>query len=70
MIDEKKDHRITIRISEKDYTYLAAVAYMAGMNVSQYIRMVSQAAISAAKVQEAKGAFNIEDFKAILNDKL
>lgn len=70
MIDEKKDRRITIRISENDFEYLAAVAYMAGMNVSKYLRMIAQASISAAKVQEQKGAFKIEDIKTLLDDKL
>lgn len=70
MIDQKKDRRITVRISESDYRYLAAVAYMAGMNVSQYVRLLAQASISAAKVQEQKGAFKIEDIEAIFNDKL
>lgn len=70
MVDQKKDRRITVRISDSDYKYLTAVAYMAGMNVSKYVRMIAQASISAAKVQEQKGAFKIEDIEAILNDKL
>ena len=70
MIDKKKDRRITIRISSSDFDYLAAVAYMAGMNVSKYLRMVAQASISAAKVQEQKGAFKVEDIKALLDHKL
>ena len=70
MIDKKKDRRITIRISSSDFDYLAAVAYIAGMNVSKYIRTLAQASISAAKVQEQKGAFKVEDIKAILDHKL
>lgn len=70
MIDKKKDRRITIRISSSDYDYLAAVAYIAGMNVSKYIRTLAQASISAAKVQEQKGAFKVEDIKALLDHKL
>lgn len=70
MINQKKDHRITIRISSGDYVYLAAVAYMAGMNISKYLRMLAQVSISAAKVQEQKGAYKLEDIKALLYDKL
>lgn len=70
MIDKKKDRRITIRISSSDYDYLAAVSYIAGMNVSKYIRTLAQASISAAKVQEQKGAFKVEDIKALLDHKL
>lgn len=68
MLEEKKDRRITIRISGSDFDYLNAVAYMAGMTVSKYLRMVAQASISAAKVQEQKGAFKLEDIKALFND--
>lgn len=68
MIDNKKDKRITIRLSETDYDYLQAVSYMAGMTVSQYMRMLAQASISAAKVQEQKGAFKLEDIKTICNN--
>ena len=68
MIQENKDRRLSIRISSSDYDYLEAVAYMAGMSVSKYVRMLAQASISAAKVQEQKGAFKLEDIKAILND--
>lgn len=68
MIDEKKDRRFTIRISENDYDYLSAVAYMSGMSVSKYIRTLSQASITAAKVQEQKGAFKLEDIKAVLDN--
>lgn len=70
MIDKKKDRRITVRVAESDYKYLAAVAYMAGMKVSSYIRMIARASISAAKVQERKGAFKIEDIETILDNKL
>lgn len=70
MIDEKKDCRITIRLSKNDFDYLSAVAYMAGMTVSKYIRMLAQSSIAAAKVQEQKGVFKLEDIKAILDDKL
>lgn len=68
MITEKKDKRIAIRISESDYDYLSAVAYMAGMNVSKYVRTLCDASINAAKMQELQGRLNIEDFKKLRND--
>lgn len=70
MIDEKKDCRVTIRLSASDFDYLQAVSYMAGMSVSKYLRTLAQASISAAKVQESKGAFKLEDLKAIFDHKL
>ena len=52
MLHDNKDKRISLRISEKDFEYLAIVAYM------------------ALKISEAKGDVKLEDFKALLNDKL
>ena len=68
MIKEKKEKRITMRLSCSDYEYLGIVAYMAGMTISQYLRTVLNASIAAVKVQEKKGTVNIEDIKAILNN--
>lgn len=70
MLDSKKDRRITVRLCSEDYDYLLAVAYMAGMDVSKYVRTLAQASVSAARLQEQKGAFKLEDIKAVLNDKL
>lgn len=70
MLQDNKDKKISVRISEKDYEYLAVVAYMAGMTVSKYIRTLCDASINAIKISEAKGQVNIEDFKTLFNDKL
>ena len=69
MIDNK-DKKITFRVSEEDFDYLRVVASIAGMNVSAYMRTLAQATIMAAKSQEQKGAFNVEDIKAVLDHKL
>ena len=70
MLKDNKDKRISLRISEKDFEYLAIVAYMARMTVSKYIRTLCDASINALKISEAKGELKVEDFKALLNDKL
>lgn len=70
MLQDNKDKKISVRISEKDYEYLAVVAYMAGMTVSKYIRTLCDASINAIKISEAKGQVKLEDFKALFNDKL
>lgn len=70
MLQDNKDKKISVRISEKDYKYLSVVAYMAGMTVSKYIRTLCDASINAIKISEAKGQVNIEDFKTLLDDKL
>ena len=69
MIDNK-DKKITFRVSNEDFDYLRVVASIAGMSVSAYIRTLAQATIMAAKTQEKKGAFNVEDIKAVLDHKL
>ena len=70
MLQDNKDKKISVRISEKDYEYLAVAAYMAGMTVSNYIRTLCDASINAIKISEVKGQVKLEDFKALLNDKL
>lgn len=68
MLHENKDKKISIRLSENDYTYLQALAYMAGMTVSKYIRALCDASINAIKISEKQGKVNIEDIKTLLND--
>lgn len=70
MIDEKKDCKVTFRVSSSDYDYLRALAYMGGMTVSKFVRSLAQSSITAVKLQERKGAFHLEDFKALFDDKL
>lgn len=68
MLQENKDKKVSIRLSENDYIYLRALAYMAGMTVSKYLRTLCDASINAMKISEAKGQVNIEDIKALFND--
>lgn len=68
MITENKDKKISIRLSETDYEYLSALAYMTGMTVSKYIRTLCDASINALKLSEKQGKVKLEDIKAILND--
>lgn len=65
MLTENKSKQITFRISENDYEYLSAVAFMAGMTVSKYIRTLCDASINAVKLSEKQGKVNLEDIKAI-----
>lgn len=70
MLNENKERRVSIRFSDSDYRYLSILAYMAGMNVSKYVRTVCDASINAIKLSEAQGKVKLEDFKAVLDDKL
>lgn len=68
MLQENKVKKISIRLSENDYSYLQALSYMAGMTVSKYIRTLCDASINAIKISEKQGKVNIEDIKTLLND--
>lgn len=68
MIAENKSKTIQVRISETDHRYFLVVSKMAGMTPSQYLRSLISATVSAARVQERKGALNLEDFEGILDD--
>lgn len=70
MITENKNKTIQVRVSESDHRYIQVISQMVGMTPSQYVRSLIQATVNAAKIQEQKGAFNIEDFESVLNDKL
>lgn len=67
-LEENKDRKVSIRFSNSDFDYLSAVAYMAGMTVSKYLRTLCDATINAAKISERQGKLNIEDFKAVRDD--
>lgn len=69
MITENKEKRITFRLTEEENRYLSVVAIMAGMKVSEYIRTMLNAVITAAKVSEAQGKFNLADFDKFINTK-
>lgn len=68
MLQENKVKKISIRLSENDYSYLQALSYMAGMTVSKYIRTLCDASINAIKISEKQGKVNIEDIKTLLDD--
>lgn len=68
MLTENKNKKISIRLSEVDYKYLQALAYMAGMDVSKYIRTLCDASINAIKLSEKQGKVKLEDIQAVLNN--
>lgn len=69
-LTENKTRSVTLRMTDKEYDYLNAVSYLAGMTISKYLRTLVDASVNAAKLQEQKGVLKVEDIKAILNDKL
>lgn len=68
MIKEKKTKTVSVRMSEEDNMYFRVACYQAGTTPSKFMRMMMQSAINAVKLQEEKGAINIEDFKTVLNN--
>lgn len=70
MLEKRKDKVLTIRINEGDFEYLQAVSFMAGMTVSRYTRTLLDASINACKIAEKEGKINVENIKALRNNKL
>lgn len=69
-IDPNKEVRITVRYTESDMEYLRAISWLMGMDTSSFIRSLSMSAISAMKIKEKNGEFNLEDFKTYRHNKL
>ena len=69
-IDPNKEVRITIRYSAEDMEYLKAIAWLMGLDTSAFIRSLSMSAISAMKIKEKKGEFNLADFKTYKHNQL
>ena len=70
MLEKKKDKVISVRINAEDYEYLNAVAFMAGMSVSRYIRVLVDGSINASKIAVQGGKISLEDIKAVRDNKL
>lgn len=70
MITENKTERITVRLPKEDLLYLKVVSYVAGMKPSEYLRTLANASITALKIKEKNGEINLDNFKALFNDKL
>lgn len=68
MIKENKDKRITVRFTETDMLYFKIACYQAGTTPSKFLRMLSDSAINAVKLEESKGAIKVEDYEALFNN--
>lgn len=70
MIKTKKTKTLQIRVNEDDLTYFKIASFSIGQTPSQMLRMFIDTTINALKMKAQKGELNIEDYKALLNDKL
>lgn len=68
-LSENKDKRITVRLSETDHNYMRVASYMAGITISKYFRQLVDATVNAMKVQERKGAFNLEEMLTVIREE-
>lgn len=68
MIKEKKTKTVSVRLSEEENMYFRIACYQAGSTPSKFMRMMINAAVNAVKIEVEKGAINIEDYKAVLDD--
>lgn len=69
-ISENKDKRIQIRVTEEEYKLLKICAFAIGQTPSSMLRMFIQTTINAMKLKIDKGEFKLEDYQAVLDDKL
>ena len=67
MIDEKKDKRIVLRVSERDYNLLAYASKMVGLDVSKLMRMYLDSTINPLKLKISNKEVNYEDIKRVLD---
>lgn len=70
MIKEIKNKTMQIRINNEDYEYFKIASLAIGQSPSQMVRMFIETTINSLKLKEKRGEINLEDFKAVLNDKL
>ena len=67
---QNKNKRLEIRISEDDLKLLKIASYCIGQTPSQMLRMFIDSTINGLKIKVRQGEIKLEDFEAILNDKL
>ncbi len=70
MVNQKKDKLLTLRMTKDDYRYLQIAAFTTGNTPSKLIRMLMDASINAIKISLQRGTIKIEDYQALLDDKL
>lgn len=68
MIKEKKTKTVSVRLSEEENLMFRIACYQTGTTPSKFLRMMINAAVNAVKMEIEKGAINIEDYKAVLDD--
>lgn len=69
-LTENKTKRLEIRLTEEDHKLLKICAYTIGQTPSSMVRMFVDTTINALKLKINKGEIRLEDFEAVLNDKL
>lgn len=70
MINEKKDKRIVVRVSERDYNLLAYSSKMIGLDVSKLMRMYLDSTINPLKVKISNKEVSYEDIKRVLDSSI
>lgn len=69
-LTENKTKRLEVRLTEEEYRLLRVSAYAVGQTPSSLVRMFIQTTINQLKLKVQKGEINLEDFEAVLDDKL
>lgn len=70
MIKDKKNKTMVVRLTQEDFQLFQIAAYTIGQTPSQMVRMFVDTTVNALKIKAKKGELNIEDYKAVLDNKL
>ena len=69
-IEEKKTGRLELRIPAEDLELFKIAAYSIGSTPSQPLGMYATSPIAPLKAKQKAGEINLENVKALFNDKL
>lgn len=69
-LSENKTKRLEVRLTEEDFKLLKVCAYTIGQTPSSMVRMFVDTTLNAIKLKIKQGEIKLEDYEAVLDDKL
>lgn len=69
-LTDNKTKRLEIRLTDEELKLLKVCAWTIGQTPSSMVRMFINTTINALRLKIEQGEINLEDFEAVLNDKL
>ena len=69
-IRENKTKKLEVRLTEEDYKLFKVASYVIGTTPSKMMRMFIDSTLTSLRIKIKQGEINLEDYEAILDDKL